>query len=167
MTVETLKTPHGLRLTRRFDAAPEQVLAAWLDPGAVQQGLFATSSGHPVEIDARAGGSCLIPNRWGGVEVVIAYLEITPPRRLVFDLTLPYFSPDSDRLTVDIAPAGAGCLLTLIHEGPPPEDQSLIEQGWAGMFDDLAATLGKNPQAVAAPLLASEVARVGTCEHRE
>lgn len=142
MTVETLKTPNGLRLARRFDAAPERVFAAWLDPGAVRQWLFATSSGHPVEIDARVGGSCVIPNRWGGVEVVIAYLEITPPRRLVFDLTLPYFSPDSDRLTVEIAPAGAGCVLTLIHEGPPPDDQSPIERGWAGMFDDLAATLG-------------------------
>ncbi|MEI2804400.1 MAG: SRPBCC domain-containing protein [Albidovulum sp.] len=93
MTVETSKTPNdGLRLTRRFDAAPERVFAAWLDPGAVKQWLFAAPSDHPVEIDAQPGGSrLLIPNRWGGVEAVIAYLEIAPPRRLVFDLTLPYF----------------------------------------------------------------------------
>lgn len=143
----TVETSNRLRLARRFDAAPERVFAAWFDPPTVRQWLFAAPSSEPkhrnrIEIDARVGGSCLIPNRWGGVEVPIAYLEITPPRRLVFDLTLPYFSPDSDRLTVEIAPAGAGCLLTLIHEGPPPDDRSPIERGWAGMFDDLAATLG-------------------------
>ena len=145
MTVETSKTPNdGLRLTRRFDVAPERVFAAWLDPGAVKQWLFAAPSDHPVEIGARPGGSCLlIPNRWGGVEAVIAYLEIAPPRRLVFDLALPYFSPDtSDRLTVEIAPVGAGCVLTLIHEGPPPDYWSPIERGWNEMFDDLASALG-------------------------
>ena len=144
MAVTTSKNPAGLRLARRFDAAPERVFAAWLDPGAARKWLFATPSEHPVEIDDWPGGlRLLIPNRWGGVEAVIAYLEIAPPCRLVCDLTLPYFSPDdADRLTVEIAPDGAGCVLTLLHEGPPPDYWDRIEQGWAEMFDDLASMLG-------------------------
>ena len=141
----TVETSNRLRLTRRFATAPERVFAAWFDPPTVRQWLFAAPSSEPKprsEIDARVGGSCVILNRWGGPDVIIGSLAIAPPRRLVFTLTLPYFSPDSDHLTVEIAPAGAGCVLTLIHEGPPPDDQSLIEQGWAGMFDDVAATLG-------------------------
>ena len=144
----TVETSNRLRLARRFDAAPERVFAAWFDPPTVRQWLFAAPSSEPkhrnrIEIDARVGGSCLIPNRWGGVEAVIAHFEIAPPRRLVFDLTLPYFSPDtSDRLTVEIASVGAGCVLTLIHEGPPPDYWSPIERGWNEMFDDLASALG-------------------------
>jgi uncharacterized protein YndB with AHSA1/START domain len=140
----TVETSNRLRLTRRFDAAPERVFAAWFDPPTVRQWLFAAPSSEPkhrIEIDARVGGSCVILNRWGGPDVIIGYLEIAAPRRLVFTLILPYFSPDSDHLTVEIAPAGAGCILTLIHEGPPPDYQSPIERGWAEMFDDLAATL--------------------------
>jgi len=71
MAVTTSKNSAGLCLARRFDAAPERVFAAWLDPGAARKWLFATPSEHPVEIDDRPGGlRLLIPNRWGGVEAV-------------------------------------------------------------------------------------------------
>jgi uncharacterized protein YndB with AHSA1/START domain len=70
------------------------------------------------------------------------YLEIDRPHRLVFTFAMPQFAPDIDRITVEIAPDGGGCVLTLTQEGLPPDYKAATEAGWGKMFDALAATLG-------------------------
>ena len=52
---------------------------------------------------------------------------------------MPQFSPDADRITVEFAPDGDGCLLTFIQQGLPPEYVAGTEEGWSLMFDALAA----------------------------
>ena len=60
MTVETSKTSgDGLRLTRRFDAAPERVFAAWLDPGAVKQWLLSRPSKCPLRFEIQPGNGAV------------------------------------------------------------------------------------------------------------
>ena len=51
-------TGPSLTITRRFDAAPERVFDAWLDPAVSSRWLFATptSENHTAEHDARVGG---------------------------------------------------------------------------------------------------------------
>ncbi len=140
------KAANVLRITRRFDASPERVFDAWLDPEKASKWLFTspTSEINTTEIDAQVGGTWIITDRRDGIDYtgVGEYIEIDRPHRLVFTFAMPQFSPDYDRITVELAPDGAGCILTLTHEGVPPDDTHATEQGWEDMFDVLTATLG-------------------------
>lgn len=133
------------RLTRRFDAPPERVFDAWLDPATAGEFLFATEEGEMVgvEIDPRAGGRYSIVERREGedVEHTGEYLEIDRPRRLAFTLQVPKYSEETDRVTLEIAPAGGGSELTLVQE-VSPEWADQVEEGWTAILDGLARVLG-------------------------
>jgi uncharacterized protein YndB with AHSA1/START domain len=135
----------ALRLVRRFEASPERVFDAWLDPRVASRWLFTgpTSQAHDVEIDPRVGGAWRITDRRDGIDYVAhgEYLEIDRPRRLVFSFGMPQFSPAFNRITVEIASDGAGALMTLIHEGVPASDREGLEAGWSEMFGHLTAAL--------------------------
>lgn len=96
------------------------------------------------EIDARIGGSFAFVDRRDGkdVEHTGEYLEIARPRRLVFTLSVDESA--ADRVIVDIVPIETGCELTLMHEMRPEwaEYASRTEEGWSGILDGLAVTLG-------------------------
>jgi len=132
-----------VRVTRRFDASPERVFDAWLDPAKARRFLFATPDGEMVkaEIDARVGGKFTFTDRrpeHGEIEHVGEYLEIDRPRRLVFSFAVPAYEPTFTKVAIDIAPAGAGCELTLTHEGVLPDYQAQTQQGWGMILDGLA-----------------------------
>ena len=135
----------AVRLTRRFDALPERVFDAWLDPKVARKWLFTspTSQSNSTKIDARIGGKWRIADRRDGVDYVGhgEYLEIDRPRRLVFTFGMPQFSPVFNRVIVKIEPDGSGCILTLTHEGVPASDREGLEMGWGDMFDHLTAAL--------------------------
>ena len=137
--------PTTLRIERRFEAAPERVFDAWLDPRIAGAWLFTTeaSEAHGVELDGRVGGRWTITDRRGGqdYEAIGEYLVIDRPRRLVFSFGMPQFSPDLCRVTVEIEADGAGCRLRLTQDPVPPVDHDAAKRGWAEMFDSLAARL--------------------------
>lgn len=122
-----------VRVARRFSAPPEQVFDAWLDVERAGKWLFATPSGQMVrvEIDARVGGSFVFVDRRNGDEIQHTgeYVEIDRPRRLVFTCSVPKFSSDSTRVTLDIAPLATGCELTLTHDGVYQDYASRTAQG--------------------------------------
>jgi uncharacterized protein YndB with AHSA1/START domain len=134
--------PDGvLVVTRKFDAPPERVFDAWLDPAAAGKWLFATDTGKMVrvEIDARVGGRFVFVRRDGeNVEHTGEYLEIDRPRRLAFTFSVPKYSAVVTRVTIDIASSGAGCELTLTHEGVLPEWLEPTRSGWTGILGKLA-----------------------------
>jgi uncharacterized protein YndB with AHSA1/START domain len=144
-----------VRVTRRFEASPERVFDAWLDPERAGRWLFATASGRMVrvEIDARVGGSfCFVDRRDGeDIEHTGRYLEIDRPRRLVFTFAVPKFSPDGTRLTIEIVPLASGCELVLTHEGVLPDYASRTESGWTGILNELASTLSRKEPAPSEP----------------
>jgi uncharacterized protein YndB with AHSA1/START domain len=133
-------------VTCRFDAPPERVFDAWLDPETAAKFLFATPTGRMVraEIDARVGGKFAFVDRRDGedIEHVGEYLEIARPRRLAFIFAVPRFSSQRTTVSIDIAPDGAGCALTLTHAGVLPDYASRTEEGWTRILDGLAAALG-------------------------
>jgi uncharacterized protein YndB with AHSA1/START domain len=134
-----------LRVSRSFDASPERVFDAWLDPATAGKWLFATPTGQMVrlEIDARPGGSFLIVERRDGedVEHKGEYVELDRPSRIVFTFAVPRYSSLVTRVELDLVSAGSGCDLTLTHEGVLAEWASSTEAGWRGILDGLAASL--------------------------
>ena len=142
---ETQKTAQ-VRATHRYDAPPEQVFDAWLDPKIAGRFLFATPTGQMVkaEIDARVGGHFNFTDRrpdMGDVEHVGTYLEIDRPRRLVFEFAVPAYDPTKTVVTVEIAPSGAGSELTLTHDGVFESYVTQTRQGWGMILDGLAKAL--------------------------
>lgn len=139
-----------VKVSHRFSASAERVFDAWLDPARVGRWLFATPTGTVVrvELDARVGGRFVIVDRRDGedVEHTGTYLELERPRRLVFTFGVPKYSPEFDRVTVEIAPLGSGCELTLTHEVTPQWAEG-ARGGWEGILDGLATALGEPPTA--------------------
>jgi two-component system cell cycle response regulator DivK len=137
-----------VRVARDFDSPAERVFDSWLDSDRAGNWLFATPDGEMVrvEIDARVGGRYAIVERRGGDEVLHTgtYEEMDRPRRLVFTLQVPKYSPDVSRVAIDIAPKGNGCGLALTAGEADAEVRSKFEQGWSMILDGLAAELAKD-----------------------
>jgi len=143
-----------LRMSRRFEAAPERVFDAWTSPALVGRWLFTTpiDESYQAQLDLRVGQPWTITARRGGIDYTASgeYLVIERPRRLVFTFAMLQFSPESDQITIEIVPDGAGCILTLTQEGVdiaaelrhlPAGVVGATEHGWMEMFDQLELTL--------------------------
>lgn len=135
----------SLVVRRVFDAPPERVFDAWLDPGSAGKWLFATETGEMVrvEIDARVGGRFVFVDRRDGedVEHTGEYLGIDRPRRLAFTFAVPNYSAIATYVTIDIVPNGSGCELTMTHENVLPEWLEPTRSGWTGILEKLAKRL--------------------------
>lgn len=138
---------HEVRVTRRFAAPAETVFDAWLDEKTVGSWLFATPDGEMVrvELDPKVGGRFEIVERRGGEEVLHTgvYEAVERPTRLVFTLQLPLYSPNSERVSVEIVPADEGCELTLAQTvaADAPASPEQIEHGWSTIVGALAERL--------------------------
>jgi uncharacterized protein YndB with AHSA1/START domain len=136
---------HSVTVTRHFDFPADRVFGAWLDPASVGKWLFATETGQIVRalIDPRVGGKFSIVDRRKGEDVEHRgeYLQINRPHRLVFTFSVPKYSGLFTTVTIDILPQGAGCQLTLRHDGVLPEYLEGTKTGWAQIFDGLQKTL--------------------------
>jgi|SRR6185312_1609542 len=142
---ETTPALQSLTMVRRFDAAPDRVFDAWTDPPLAARWLFTgpDSEAHTVAFDMRVGGQWEIVDRRGGTDyrAIGEYLEIERPRRLVFTFGMPQFAPGFSKVTVEIAPDGAGALMTMTHADVPAEAVAGLEEGWSQMFGGLAQQL--------------------------
>jgi len=134
-----------VRVQKHFEAPPERVFDAWLDPQNAGKWLFATPTGQmvKVEIDAKVGGRFNFTDRRDGedIEHTGEYFEIDRPKRLAFNFRVPKFSKEPSLIRIDIAPATFGCDLTLVHEGVFPEYATRTEEGWNGVLQGLATSL--------------------------
>lgn len=139
--------PIVVTVTRRFDAPPERVFDAWLDPQGVGRWLFATPEGtmERVELDPRVGGRFLIAERRGGelAEHFGEYLEIDRPRRLAFSFAALRDSGYT-RVAVTIEPEGEGSRLTLLHEMDPQwaDYEARTREGWGKILEGLGRVVG-------------------------
>jgi uncharacterized protein YndB with AHSA1/START domain len=135
-----------LTVTHRFDASPERVFDAWLDPEIARGFLFATPAGEMIraQVEPYVGGQFNFTERrpdMGDVAHVGEYLEIDRPRRLAFTFAVPQFDPGETRVTLDIAGSGAGAELTLTHAGVLDDWAEDTQQGWLMILDSLERVL--------------------------
>ena len=140
--------PVILKVSRDFDAPPEAVFDAWLDPAKAGKFLFATPDGEmlKVEIDARVGGRALVVERRasGDAHHHLQYEVIDRPHRLVFLFRAdPAGEGQWTRVSIEIAPKDTGSTLTLTHEMDPQwaayEDQT--RKGWTTILESLAKVI--------------------------
>jgi uncharacterized protein YndB with AHSA1/START domain len=140
------ETTTPLTARHAYSAPSARVFEGWVNPSLASRWLFATPDGLIVrcEIDPRPGGAFVITDRRAGEQVEHrgAYVEVDPPRHLVFTFSVPKYSSVVTTVTIDIVPTGAGCELTLIHEGVLPEWASQTEQGWRDLLARLAQLIG-------------------------
>lgn len=145
-----------LRMTRHFSAPPERVFKAWTEEALAQLWLFTSkeSEFNKTDIDARPGGQWQITDRRAGTNYTGSgeYLDVDPPRRLVFTFGMAQFSPNYDVITVELEEEEGGTRMTFIQEGTgiadelkkvPVGEKSGSEEGWNLMFISLASALKK------------------------
>jgi len=140
--------PDEVRVSRRFEAPAETVFDSWLLERTVGQWLFATPGGEMVrvEIEPHVGGRFEIVERRDGEEILHTgrYEEMARPLRLAFTLEVPKYSPNSERVAIEITPdAEGGCELTLSQSVSPgaPASPEQIERGWTTILEALAERL--------------------------
>ncbi|MCR5873022.1 SRPBCC domain-containing protein [Phenylobacterium sp. J426] len=143
----------SVTVTHRYAHSPEKVFDAWLDPKLARRFLFTTETGEVVrcDIDPRVGGRYTITDRrppddahmpdGGDIVHVGEYLEIDRPRRLVFTFAVPQFDPSVTRVTVEIAPDGDGCILTLTNDDLTEEWMAPTTEGWTMILGALERAL--------------------------
>lgn len=142
-------TERVVTIKKRFGFAADRVFAAWLDQRLAPRFLFATPDGEMVkaELDPVVGGAFNFTERRDGKDVahVGRYLEIIPPRRIVFEFHVSVGPPDPTRVTIEIRPTdGGGCELSLVHEGVPPEHADRDRHGWQTILDKLEGVLQRS-----------------------
>jgi uncharacterized protein YndB with AHSA1/START domain len=129
---------NALEITQRIAAPPEVVFSYLTDSTR-----FTRWMGSGAELDARPGGRYKIM-----VDQYVAsgeYLEVDPPRRLVFTWGWeghPTVPPGSTTVEITLTPEQDATLLRLRHLGLPDEDARMQhEDGWKGYAGQLAKRL--------------------------
>lgn len=152
------ETTYDVFLSRHFDAPPELVYQAFVDPDQLAQ-WFAPIVFHvprsSVEIDARPGGHWKLmmvnnddPERTSPVDSIFS--EVVENQLLVGYEVAKGFPGVEDgtrlTLTLEFIPDGDGTLLKLT-QGPFPEQmRDMSSTGWAQSLHKLAALL-ETPEA--------------------
>ncbi len=152
-----------LRMTRTFDATPERVFAAWTDPE--QFGAWFGPVGMKTvmcEIDARVGGVWRLMGEGRDIPghstpdlvrptVSGKYLEIEPPRRLVYTFAWhekdDFASPRGPETIVTIQFKPVGQRTEMVFTQAVFDDQQHHDahnHGWTESFDKLGDFLRRS-----------------------
>ena len=135
----------SLMMTRRFEATPQRVFEAWLDPVQVAQWMGPRGFRADVkQLDARTGGAYAITMHMSdgsSVQVSGVYKEISRHTRLVFTWKWQHDMQDT-QVTLTFKPVGNATDMTIEHAGfTSGEQRDNHNKGWAGCFDKLAEWL--------------------------
>ncbi|WP_329045686.1 SRPBCC domain-containing protein [Amycolatopsis sp. NBC_01488] len=126
----------ALEVTVHIEAPPETVFPYFTDPARYTQWMGGTAMLEPVP-----GGGYRVGMR-GGVAAVGEFVEIDPPRRIVFTWGWTHdhaVAPGSTRVVVTLEPVDGGTLVVLRHHGLPGDEQREHHgKGWTMYLDRLA-----------------------------
>ncbi|WP_028066581.1 SRPBCC family protein [Solirubrobacter soli] len=138
-----------IRITREFDAPPEDVFRAWTVPSEIAAWYGPAQFDTPedrIHVDLRVGGryELTMVRRDTGEEMPTGYeiLELDPPTLLVLrsDPMPELGMPEAVITRVELHDIGGRTRMELI-DGLYPEGFGHAEAGWNSSFDRLAAKL--------------------------
>lgn len=132
---------------RKLAASPERVFAAWTDARALAVWLAPGEITTEASCDPRVGGGFRLVMRGSENTYVQTgeYLEVDPPRRLVFTWTTDRLPDATTRVSVTLRAVPEGTQLELRHERIP--DAPVYEgypNGWQSILDKLTRHLGES-----------------------
>ena len=130
------ETERFLEYETRIAASPETVFQFFTDPAKMVQWM-----GTEATLDPRPGGACRI-NPTGRAVMSGEFLEVDPPRRLVFtwgwETELFATPPQSTLVEVSLMPEGEGTLVRLVHRRIQPGALAFHRAGWEHYLPRLA-----------------------------
>jgi uncharacterized protein YndB with AHSA1/START domain len=133
-------------VARTYDAKPERVFDAWINPASVRAWL---ASGEKAIVDARVDGLFYIEMPWK--ERTFAhygrYLRIEKPRLLEFTWVSEGTEGKESVVTIELIAHGpASTELRLSHIGLPSEESAASHNGgWSDFLEQLVARLKEQP----------------------
>jgi uncharacterized protein YndB with AHSA1/START domain len=104
--------PILVQVAREFDASPERVFDAWLNPDLVGRWMIGPALREEtvlrIAVDPRAGGrfSFLVLRDGQEIDHVGEYLVLARPHRLVFTWGVAAIAEGDSRVTVNVGPRG-------------------------------------------------------------
>jgi uncharacterized protein YndB with AHSA1/START domain len=130
----------ALVVERVIRATPDEVFDAWTTPSRMAAWMSPIGAAE-AEVDLRVGGSFRVVMVEARIEHTGEYLEIDPPRRLVFTWVSPFTGGESSVVTVELHPHEDGTRVVLTHERLPENVVDGHRDGWGTMIDRLAGIL--------------------------
>jgi uncharacterized protein YndB with AHSA1/START domain len=128
-----VSSPDVLTATVRIDAAPPDVFPYLVDPVLMIRWIGQWADLHP-----EPGGVFALDI--GKTPVRGEYVEVEPPRRVVFTWGVPgrdSMPPGSTTVEVVLTPDGTGTVVELFHRGLPTGEFDSHVDGWTAMLDRL------------------------------
>ena len=134
---------HDLTVRRVIEAPPERVYEAWTTPARLQAwyGLDDSWTTPAAEVDLRVGGRyriTLVPPSGPSFDETGEYLEVDPPRRLVYTCESTGWA-GRQTVTVDFLPHADGTEVVVVESGyPSAELRDQHAGGWGRFVERLA-----------------------------
>lgn len=144
-TTNSSEAATAVTVRRHISAPPERVFDAWTEAEGMGAWMCpAPTERAEVEADVRVGGRFKIDMHGAGevYEHTGEYLEVVPPRRLVFTWVSRATGGRESRVTVELFAMGGGTDIVLTHEGlPSAESARNHDAGWTDILRKLAERL--------------------------
>lgn len=134
----------SIEVTRRLSAPIDEVFRWWTESALVERWM-APMGDVRATLDPRVGGSLKVVMSGQGVviEHTGEFLEIDPPRRLVFTWKSRFTGGQPSVVTVELEPDGDDATLVRVVHAELPESAVVSHRdGWGGMLARLERELG-------------------------
>ncbi len=131
--------PAVIERSVRVEADPETVFRYWTEAERLVRWM-----GRTATVEARPGGTFRVD--YNGTDIATgAFLEVEPPRRLVFtwgwEAPGDSVAPGSSRVEVDFVPDGQATVVTVRHLDLPTEALAGHAVGWDQFLPSLAGAV--------------------------
>ncbi|HEV2027711.1 MAG TPA: SRPBCC domain-containing protein [Candidatus Dormibacteraeota bacterium] len=132
--------PGVIEIRRRLPAPVAEVFRWWTEADRLREWMSPVGTVE-AEVELRVGGALRIVMRGEGtvIEHFGKYIEIDPPRRLVFTWASPFTGAEPSLVTLELEPEGADATqLLLVHSRLPESVAKSHRDGWGTMLDRLS-----------------------------
>lgn len=130
-------------IRRRLAAPIDVVFRWWTEPERLRSWMSPVGTVE-AQVDLRVGGAIRIVMKGDGmvIEHTGRYLEIDPPKRLVFTWASRFTGLEPSLVTVELEPDDEDATsLRLVHSRLPESAAASHRSGWGAMLDRLAGNL--------------------------